>query len=390
MRGVTHILWLDEGPGKQPFGGAENHILVLLPALVRLGVDVELLVLLWRPGPLLDRCLQDLRNRGVRVTILQVRTKRTPRWFGLRFPEHLSMLRVALRERRDRIIHVHLDFFVTPVAARLAGCQRVVHSIHNDEQWFSRPWARVWLRFLDRRITHYVAISDRVRKHYMAQAGIPPRKITRIYYGLDLPSANETAEGLRPRMGIPPDRYVVGFTGRLTFQKNPLLFVEAIKSIPEAYGIMLGEGDLGGRVREAAAAAPNLKVLGYLPNAAEVIRCFDLFCLPSRYEGLGLVLLEAMTRKVPIVGSRAGAIPEILRDGEYGLLFEPGDLGSLTDTIRFAMKNRPLMREMAERAFEYARKTFSVDTMVSETVRVYGLVSSPRTGFTPGQGTPKL
>jgi glycosyltransferase involved in cell wall biosynthesis len=98
---------------------------------------------------------------------------------------------------------------------------------------------------------------------------------------------------------------------------------------------------------------------------------FDLLCLPSQHEGLGLVLVEAMLRQVPVAGSRAGAIPEILGNGEYGLLFEAGDPGALAATLEAAADDNRGLAERAERALAHARETFSVETMTRRTLAVY-------------------
>jgi glycosyltransferase involved in cell wall biosynthesis len=82
-------------------------------------------------------------------------------------------------------------------------------------------------------------------------------------------------------------------------------------------------------------------------------------------------LIEAMLRGVAIIGSRAGAIPEILGEGKYGLLFEPGNLAGLIEAIEQARRERDTMSERAQQAGEYARRTFSVEAMTRQTLEVY-------------------
>jgi glycosyltransferase involved in cell wall biosynthesis len=81
-----------------------------------------------------------------------------------------------------------------------------------------------------------------------------------------------------------------------------------------------------------------------------------------------------MLQKVPIVGSQAGAIPEILGNGKYGLLFDPYDHSNLVEKIKFARANGQAMKQMAEGAFEYANAQFSVEEMVKRTLNVYQAV----------------
>jgi len=374
MRGVTHILWLDEGEGRPPFGGAENHLLVLLPALVGLGLDVELLVLMLRGGPLIRERLDELEGRGVRVTTLQLNRRRQLRWLGLRRPEHILQLARELRCRRDRVVHLHLDFQVAPISAWLVGCRRVVMTVHNDEAWFRKPWARLWLRLLDRAIRHYIAITDRVLCHYIACSGAAPEKMTRIYYGIEDHPGRALATTIRRRLGIPEEAFVVGFVGRLTYQKNPDLLLRALRRLPGVHGVIVGEGEMGDSLRRMAAEMDNVQMLGYQTAARELIPCFDLFCLPSRFEGLGLVLVEAMLSRVPIIASRAGAIPEVLCEGEYGILFTPEDEEALVEAISRGQRDYKGLGEMTERARAYALRTFRIDVMAESTKGVYEAV----------------
>jgi glycosyltransferase involved in cell wall biosynthesis len=224
---------------------------------------------------------------------------------------------------------------------------------------------------VDRVTSHYIAITDRVLEHYRRAAFLPAGKITRVYYGYELPAAGETPAALRTRHSIPPESFVVGFVGRLTYQKNVPLLIEAARQLPQLHFVFVGEGELKEQLLEQAGDLPNLQFLGYQPNAHEIMACFDLFCLPSRFEGLGLVLLEAMLRRVPILASRAGAIPEILEDGKYGWLFDSQDLPGLVAAIRQAVDHPEERKRLAARAYAHAGEAFSVQRMAYETIQVY-------------------
>ena len=375
--GVTHILRLSEQPGRGPFSGAENHLMTLLPELARQGVDAELLVILFRPGPTIRGRLADLEASGVAVTIVQCDLTRRWRWLGLRTADHIARLVPFLKERRGRIIHIHLDRVIGVVASLLARCPLVMFSIHADEPWLRETRRRAWSRLVDRVAVHYIAITDHVKRFYASVSGARENKITRIHYGFDLPPLRRSREEMRRAYGIPQDRFVAGFVGRLAYQKNVPLLIQALGRIPEIHGVVVGDGPLEAELRELAQVhgVSNLQFLGHQPNASEIMAAFDLFCLPSRFEGLGLVLIEAMLRRTPIVGSRAGAIPEILCDGAHGLLFDSEDLEALVHCLRRAFDHQDRMEQMAEEAYEYAVQAFSVDRMGRETVEVYRKVA---------------
>ena len=375
---VSHVMFMSEMPGIYPFSGLENHLMVLLPALRRQGVDVEFIVLTWNVGPEMSARLTELEAQGVIITILPCNPKRQWRWLGLRRLEQAARLKGLLAQRRDRIIHFHTDLVLTGLTMWIARCPQVVVSIHNDDPWLlNRSW-RLWLRWMDRFISHYIAISEQVRRHWLAASGAAPNKVSKVYYGLDVKPVIPTSQTIRSRYQIPTDHFVVGFVGRLAPQKNVPLLIAALKQLPNVHGVIVGDGelrpDLEALVRNGG--MENVQFLGRQPNAAEIMPAFDVLCLPSRFEGLGLVLVEAMMRRVAIIGSRAGAIPEILGEGEFGLLFEPDDLAGLVRAIQFVQQERARVADMVERAFQYAQRTFGVEAMVKQTLEVYRRVQA--------------
>jgi glycosyltransferase involved in cell wall biosynthesis len=373
---VSHVMFMSEMPGIYPFSGLENHLMILLPALRRQGADVEFIVMTWNIGPELATRLADLEAQGVTVTTLPCNPGREWRWFGVRRLEQAAHLRSLLSQRRERIIHFHVDFGLTGIATWAAHCPRVVISIHNDDPWMMSARWRAWLRWMDRRVSHYIAISERVRRHYLSATGVSPEKVSRIYYGLELDPVAAAPQEIRRMYQIPVDRFVVGFVGRLAAQKNLSLLIAALEQLPDVQGVIVGDGELRQELKALVQSKglQNIQFLGRQPNAAEIMPAFDVLCLPSHFEGLGLVLVEAMLRRVGVMGSRAGAIPEILGEGRYGLLFESGDVAGLINAIQFARRERARMGEMVERTYEYAQRTFSIETMARQTLEVYARV----------------
>jgi glycosyltransferase involved in cell wall biosynthesis len=223
---------------------------------------------------------------------------------------------------------------------------------------------------MDRWTNAYIAITEHVRTYYLSLVGIAPEKMATVYYGVFPPLPSRLT---RQQFGIPGDAFVVGFVGRLTEQKNVALLIKALAGLPKVVGVIVGDGELRGELEVLAAneGATNILFLGALPHADQMLPLFDVLCLPSLWEGLGLVLLEAMQRKVPIVGSEAGAIPEILARGKYGILFDPSTSASLRRALVRAQDDPDNLKIMAEMAYDYVNTTFSVGGMVAKTTRIY-------------------
>ncbi|MEW6268684.1 MAG: glycosyltransferase family 4 protein [Thermodesulfobacteriota bacterium] len=367
---VSHVFHLSGTGGRHVWGGAERHLRILLPALAARGVDVEAIVLVTNPSAQVDEGLAELERAGVRVTRLERRSRGS---LARRLPavvaQHLR-LAALLRRRRGRVVHLHLDMVGAPLAAGLARCPRTVMTLHLDEQsWRARRW-RLWLRLVDRVVARYVAISGRVGAYWREVARVAPERIDVVPYGIAEPGPSCAR---RAQLGVPEEGFVAGFVGRLVEQKDPLVLVEALGGVAGVRLVLIGDGPLRGALerRVAEAGHENVVFAGAREDAAGLLPLLDVLCLPSRFEGLGLVLLEAMARGVPCVGSRAGAIPEVLGQGRCGVLVEAGDAAGLRAAV-LALRDDPMRRaRLADAGRAQVRARFTVARMAERTCAVY-------------------
>jgi glycosyltransferase involved in cell wall biosynthesis len=367
---VTHIMYLSEKLGQNPISGAENHIIMLVKGLKEKGIDVELIVLLWNNGPLVSSVLNDLKNKGICVEVIarEKNNKNNHRLY--RALKCWYKLYLALLQRKIRAIHVHLDLIAVILVAWLAGCKRIIITIHNDEKHYAKINWRIWLRIINRIVSAYIAITNHVKDYFISVAGIKTNKISTIYYGIDNLAPSQVS---RRDYQIPLNSYVVGFIGRLTEQKNLKVFIDALSELPDIIGIIVGDGVMEEELQSIILKKKinNIIFLGAISNAYTLIPLFDIFCLPSKWEGLGVVLLEAMKQKIPIIGSKAGAIPEILGNGKYGLLFDTNNSASLKEKILYAKENPEMVKQICIQAFDYVNNVFTIEKMVNETIKVY-------------------
>ncbi|MDO8559769.1 MAG: glycosyltransferase family 4 protein [bacterium] len=374
---VTHVINVAEIPGRPLFSGSEQHVFVLMAEQQSRGLQVEFAPQVFRDGPNLQKKFSELQAAG--ITVAPTLVNGPYHWqTNLRL---LPRLLPFFRTRRQRLIHTHLDGvdYAARFAAGLAGCRRVISTVHNNEPHYARRRERLQLQFLDRWNARYIAISECVHRYLVDRLGLPPKKIVTIYYGLPAPAAILTRTEARRRLGLDPDdpRFTVGFIGRFEPQKDPHSLLRAAAEIPELQLVMVGAGSLAVDLLRDAQRLPDGQVhfIPYRPDAADLIPAFDLLCLPSRWEGFGLVLLEAMVRNVPIAGSTAGAIPEILDHGRCGLLFDPSQPSALTTCLRYAMAQRQELSLLAQRAAAWAESRFTTAAMVEQTLTVYREVS---------------
>ncbi len=355
--------------------GSERHLLTLLPGLNALGVETTMIVIEEPDSPADDFCAA-MSSRGVAVERVPVRSNLDP---GL-----TARLTRALRAAAPDIAHTHLihaDLYGLP-AARRAGVPGAVSSRHNDNPFRRRPLIRFANRRVMRRADRVIAISGALADFVRRVEGIPAEKVITVRYGLDPvdypPGARAAARALFDgREG----KAVIGFFGRLIEQKgiDTLLaaFAEVQRAHPGVRLAIVGDGDRRAAL-EAQAAALRLSdavtFAGWVPDAPCLMPGCEVVVMPSRWEGFGLVALEAMSAARPLVASRVSALPEIVADGETGLLVPPDEPAALADALNNLLADPARADAMGRAGRARLAERFSVDRMIRETLAVYEAV----------------
>jgi glycosyltransferase involved in cell wall biosynthesis len=330
-------------------GGSERHLLTLLPALAQLGVD-PVLIGLDDPGWDGEPFYAELSVPALRVA--------SPRDL-----DPLLLLRLArsLRSLRPDVVHTHLvhgDVY----GALATGRARLLSTKHNDDRFRLGPF-RYLERLLMRRAARVIAITEALRRFTVERVGLPPEKVTTIPYGLDDPPRAWAPTELE----LPAGKIVLAIA-RLVEQKGIDVAVRAMAGL-DASLVVLGEGPERARL-EALARDLNVTLVlpGRVGDVASVLRRADVLVHPARWEGFGLALLEAMLAGLPVVASRVSSIPEIVADGETGVLVPPDDSAALAAALARVLDD-PGRYGAAGRA--RARAEFSVERMARRTVEVY-------------------
>ena len=158
----------------------------------------------------------------------------------------------------------------------------------------------------------------------------------------------------RAALGLPGDATVVGAVGRLTYQKAPEDFLGALQALggPDVTGVWVGDGELAGRVAAQARQTPGVRVVlaGQRGNVPELLPAFDVFALPSRYEGLPTAVVEAMVCGIPVVATAVNAVGDVVVPGETGLLVPPGRPALMADAVRYLLDSPDAAARMAAAA----------------------------------------
>jgi glycosyltransferase involved in cell wall biosynthesis len=262
---------------------------------------------------------------------------------------------------------------------------RHVYTEHN-------LWARYHpVTYLANRMTygrndHVFAVSEEVRTSIRVSLGTRPAPVVEtLYQGLEPSAAGlwEQPDGVRGELGISPDAPLAGTVGSLTPKKSHETLLRATRlarrSLPDLRVAVVGQGPMAGALHRRAAelaVEDAVAFVGYREDAARVASAFDVFVLSSRHEGLPVALLEAMAAGRPVVATRVGGVPEVVRDGGEGILVPPGDPEALAAAMVTVLVDSDLQARLGEAARRRAAD-FDIRRTVRRHEEVYARLLAP-------------
>lgn len=376
MKRVAHVMSFYDVPGRVAFSGAENHLFTLMAGQQRAGWQVELVMVIGLDGERLQAKAAELRASGIGVTCVNYPVMGLGRIYRYLRPLIIAPLAKVLRRYRNDIVHIHPltgSSGLSAAAAAVARCRHVVYSYHNNEPFMAAQPHKTGMQMMDKLSRRTIAISQVVADHLIKNVGLDVNRVRVVHYGIEMPTHQPDRAALRARLGVPTDCFLVGLVGRLIEQKDIPTFLKALAHLPKVQGVIIGGGDLLAPLQAQAKELrlTNIVFAGPHPDGPDLIGCLDLMVLPSAYEGLGLVLLEAMVRHVPIVGSTGGAIPEVTEQGKLARLFPVGDVDKFVAAIEELRTDEAARAALIATAYARAQEKYTVEAMVGATSRVY-------------------
>ena len=269
----------------------------------------------------------------------------------------------------------------------------VLSGQHDTDVWMG-PHHRLIERWSARLADRVIACSEAVRTWEIETMGQPPAKVTTLRNAIVPPVEPSDADrrSARAALGASPDDLLVGTLGRLYEPKKGLsIFVDAaaavLARVPRARFVLVGDGPARADLEARAARAglgDRLRFAGERRDVARLLPAYDLFVQPSLWEGFGLTLVEAMAVGLPVVATRVGGIPEIVRDGRDGILVPPGDAAALARAIADLLDDPARRSAFAAEGRHRARTEFHIDRLVAETAALYRDALAQRAAIAPG------
>ncbi len=363
---------------KGVWGGAAEYVYTLARSLPRETYDVA--VLCGEGKALPDR----LEKAGIRVYSLPTLmrdisvTQEIKNFFAL-----VKIIRLL----KPDVLHLNSPKAggLVALAGRLAFVPHIIYTAHgwtfNEKRNSVAKGVIFFVSWLTVKLAHKtIVIAEREKKQALAMPFVNPRKIILIQNGIgafETYTKTESREKLVKKMdvSIAHKTLWLGTIAELHRNKGLEYAIEALAhlTVPFVYFIF-GEGEERKKL-EALIVQHNLQkkvfLLGFVPDVQKFLSAFDIFLLPSVKEGLPYAVLEAGLAGLPVVASKVGGIPDIIDNGETGILVTPARPGEITRAVEYLIQNPDTRKTYGKHLKEKVHKNFSVEEMVKKTVELY-------------------
>ncbi len=333
--------------------------------------------------------VEEIRQLGIPVHDVPMR-----RAVGLSDALALRELWLVVQGGHYDLIHTHSSKagFLGRLTARLSGVP-VLHTPNGlyylGKHGFKRWFYRLLEQLAGSLTTEMIAVSAGEREVITRDRLVKPNRLTVIENGVDAQQIRQQADSpegqrLRDRLDLDVRRPVIGAAGRMVPQKDPMTFVRAAAclkdALPDAVYVWCGDGELRAETeRLAAQLSVPLVMPGHQEKSAAIMRAFDVFVLPSIYEGLPFALLEAMALGLPVVASDISGVRDALGREAAGWLTPPQDAQALAAQILRAWTHQEEAQRRARAAQQLVKTRFSVENMVQQHFALYDRILSEKT-----------
>ncbi|MGE5223225.1 MAG: glycosyltransferase family 4 protein [Omnitrophica WOR_2 bacterium] len=352
-----HLL---EIAGNAIVGGMENYVYNLVQHLPATHFKVTVLTVYESPFT------ASLRQAGCDVYITSMDID--PPWRSIQFATEL------IRHQKIQLVHAHLPraHVLAGLAANLTGIPAVatVHGmeITTQELGISRTTG-----------THLTVVCHQAYSQALG-LGLPEERLTLIPNGVDtkLFSTNRSGAALKKSLRIPPNSPLVGFVGRLSWEKGPDQFVQLAglvhEELPDVHFVIVGSGPMEDEIA-GMIKAKNLQEVVHMPgsiaNTWDVYPAFDLLVQTSRVEGMPFAILEAMASGKPVAAMGVGGVPEIVEVGTTGILSAGGDWEGLGRATAKLLLNPDKLKQMGHAARKRVEENFDWQYSVHSMENLY-------------------
>ena len=349
------------------FGGLERVVEALAAGHARSGHAVHVAAVIGPadPAPTMVRTLE---SAGVATHVLRVPARR--------YLAERAFIGRLCRQLRPDVVHTHgfRSDVVDGAIARRHGIPAVT-TVHGFTRNAGRGRLYEWLqRRSHARFDAVVAVSEAQTIELMA-AGVPRSSLSVVRNAWAGSTELLPVAEARTALGVPLDAPHIGWVGRLSPEKGPDLFLEAVARCrtPGLRASIIGDGRMRAELESQAQAlgvADRVRFCGQVEDAGRYFASFDVFVMSSHTEGAPIVLFEAMAGEIPVVATAVGGIPEIAGAGE-ALLVPAGDPGALAEAIDALLADPERCRIQTRAATQTLGAKYSADQWLAQYETLY-------------------
>ena len=360
---------------KSEIGGAQSHVRALASAARAAGHEVILAC--GQAGWLTE----EMARLGIRTVELHGLRRS---WNPLTARRYKTALRRLLAAERPDVVHFHSSNAMLGLrTARRADPKPLLVATVHGLSLLHPGWKKSSILKSAYRIVlrHLLAVADRVV--FVCRADLHQalaQRLVRPENAIVIPNGTRPHPPLLPRaearqrLNLPPEGFVFGAVSRFEYAKNVSLLVRAFgqaKLVAQLALIGTGPEEQAVRAAAAEAAPESIIFAGAVAEASRYLKALDVLVLPSRYEGLPYAVLEAMAAGVPVIASAVGGVPELIENGETGLLVPPENPEALADALNRLFSDPALAASLALAAHTKVATEFSEQKMTDATLRLY-------------------
>lgn len=341
---VLHIL------NTGSYSGAENVVITIIEAFRKYGNDTEF-VYVSLDGPIRE-VLQKNKIEFEPISKMKV-----------------SEIKRIIKKHRPDIIHAH-DFTASIICSAAVSKIPIISHLHNNPPWIKTYCLNSFIYGLTCiKYKKILGVSESVFDEFVFGKQIKSKTCV-IGNPIDISKIQKRSDET-----VDNESYDVVFLGRLTEQKNPLMFIDIIakskKSLPEITAVMLGEGELRADIEKKISEYQlenNIKLKGFVSNPYGILRNSKLLCIPSKWEGFGLAAVEALALGKPVLASPVGGLPGIVTK-ECGGVF--GSDEEFTDEIVKLLEDEEYLSAKEHKALERAEEIDNIEGYIKQIGNIY-------------------
>lgn len=285
------------------------------------------------------------------------------------YGNYLKRLKKITLDFKPDIVHVHGAHELTFIVKRVEPSTNLLFTCHGYNSEYPFLDYKLSAFFNNKYSNKVIAVSE-YEKRNLVKGGILEDKVIVIHNGI---RENDEKRDLPLKI----DGFIIGTCARLTKKKGINYLIDAFQKVrlycKDIHLVVIGDGEERANLERLVKKENKdfVHFIGNLKEASPYFHNFHLFVLPSLNEPFGIVILEAMSQKIPVIATKVGGIPEIIVDGESGFLIPPRNSEKLAEAILNLIQNEELRNKLGENGYIRFKENFTIEKMVEKTISVY-------------------